>query len=198
MVDVDTPPAPAAALPPLCELVRDYQPAAYRATWAQEAWEHRAAAALRRAVFCAEQGVFAGDDLDAIDQRASTRTLVAVSLVGGQPDQVVGTVRLHPGEADDGVWWGSRLAVHAAFRRQGAIGATLIRLAVCSAHAQGAQVFLAHVQAANRPLFERLHWRTLKDETLHGRPHCLMQADLSQYPPCTTPHVGFVSRARGG
>ncbi len=35
------------------------------------------------------------------------------------------------------MWWGSRLAVDSDFRRIGAIGATLIRLAVCSAHAMG-------------------------------------------------------------
>ena len=40
-----------------------------------------------------------------------------------------------------GLWWGSRLAVHAAFRHHGRIGATLIRLAVCSAHARGCQHF---------------------------------------------------------
>ena len=110
------------------------------------------------------------------------------------PDQIVGTVRIHA--AEDGLWWGSRLAVHAAFRRQGAIGATLIRLAVCSAHARGARVFLAHVQSQNLALFEKMHWRALKPETLHGRPHHLMQADLAAYPPCHDPLSGFTSRAR--
>ena len=32
------------------------------------------------------------------------------------------------------------------------LGATLIRLAVASAHARGARLFLAHVQAQNRPI----------------------------------------------
>ena len=126
-------------------------------------------------MFCVEQGLFAGDDLDAIDARA--QTLVALSSLGGMPDQLVGAVRIHA--AEDGIWWGSRLAVHAAFRSHGRIGATLIRLAVCSAHARGCRVFLAHVQSQNVPLFEKLRWAALKEETLHGRPHHLMQADLA-------------------
>jgi putative N-acetyltransferase (TIGR04045 family) len=165
----------------------DYTPCEFRVQWAGSAWERAQAHALRRAVFCIEQGIFVGDDRDAIDARA--QALVALSLVGGSPDAVVGTVRIHEEEA--GLWWGSRLAVHAAFRHHGRIGATLIRLAVCSAHARGAQRFLAHVQGQNVALFERLHWRRLEDLVLHG----LMQADLAHYPPCHDPWSGFVTRS---
>ena len=70
--------------------------------------------ALRRAVFCDEQGIFAGDDRDAIDD-ASRMPARRDVVLGGAPDEVVGTVRIH--EAEPGVWWGSRLAVHAAYRR---------------------------------------------------------------------------------
>jgi putative N-acetyltransferase (TIGR04045 family) len=180
---------------------RLYAPCEFRVKWADSAWEISQARALRRAVFCEEQGVFEGDDLDAIDGHA--QVLVAVSTLGGLPDQVVGTVRIHPGapvadsdEAPDGIWWGSRLAVHPAFRTQGHLGATLIRLAVSSAHARGCSVFLAHVQAQNVPLFQKLNWALLKPETLHGRPHALMQAELSAYPPCHDPLSGYVTRSR--
>jgi hypothetical protein len=61
------------------------------------------------------------------------------------------------------VWWGSRLAVHAAFRSQGHLGATLIKLAVTRAHAQGAHTFMAHVQAQNEALFHKLGLRTVRD-----------------------------------
>ncbi len=169
-----------------------YAPCAFRVKWADSTWEIGQARALRRAVFCIEQGVFVGDDIDATDPQA--QTLVAVSQVGGMPDQVVGTVRIHA-HADQ-LWWGSRLAVHVAFRRHGALGATLIRLAVSSAHARGCRVFRAHVQAQNVPLFEKLGWARLQDEQLHGRPHALMQADLAAYPPCHDPVTGFVARAR--
>jgi putative N-acetyltransferase (TIGR04045 family) len=170
-----------------------FMPCEFRVKWAATSWEREQALALRRAVFCAEQGIFLGDDRDAIDERA--QLIVALSCVGGAPDAVVGTVRIH--EESPGLWWGSRLAVHAAFRHHGRIGATLIRLAVSSAHARGCREFLAHVQSQNAAMFERLHWRSLQRETLHGRPHDLMRADLAQYAPCDTPYVGFVTRSTG-
>lgn len=177
--------------PVYCELPQAFAPCEFRIKWADGGWEINESRRLRRAVFCAEQGLFDGDDIDSIDAHA--QPLVALSCVGGMAEAVVGTVRIHA--AEDGLWWGSRLAVDAACRHVGRIGATLIRLAVCSAHARGASVFLAHVQAQHRALFEALHWRTLQEETLHGRPHLLMQADLAFYPPCHDPLTGFVSRS---
>lgn len=175
----------------LCDLPQAFQPVAFRIKRASEAWERRDAHALRRAVFCVEQGIFVGDDLDAIDDEA--QLLVACTSLAGECDQVVGTVRIH--QAEPGVWWGSRLAVNPAFRHVGRIGATLIRLAVCSARAQGAHTFWAHVQQPNVPLFERLHWHSLAAVTLHGRPHAWMQADLLQHPPCHAPDWGFLTQS---
>ena len=86
----------------------------------------KAPLALRRQVFCEEQGLFGDDDRDAIDDYAIP--IVALSMLGVAADQVVGTVRIH--EEAPGVWCGSRLAVDRDYRRIGAIGATLIRLAV--------------------------------------------------------------------
>ncbi|MEA3122388.1 MAG: hypothetical protein QOH33_1966 [Paraburkholderia sp.] len=172
-------------------LALGYVPTEYRIKWTTLDWESSEAFKLRRAVFCIEQGVFVGDDRDEIDDRA--QQLVAVSCIAGIPEQVVGTVRIH--ETEPGVWLGSRLAVHAAFRRHGKIGSTLIRLAVTSAHALGCKTFLAHVQSQNVPLFRRLRWDVLGEELLHGRPHHLMQAQLAHYPPCASPHAGFVVRS---
>ena len=174
----------------LCDLPLAFQPVAFRIKRASEGWERREAHALRRAVFCVEQGLFVGDDRDAIDEQA--QLLVACTSVAGECDQVVGTVRIH--QPQPGVWWGSRLAVHPSFRHLGRIGATLIRLAVCSAHAQGAHTFRAHVQRPNVALFEQLHWHALDDIALHGRPHALMQAQLAHYPPCHAPDWGFHTR----
>ncbi|WP_409450606.1 MSMEG_0567/Sll0786 family nitrogen starvation N-acetyltransferase [Aquabacterium sp. J223] len=176
-----SPPLPGPRPSPPCE---------FRIRWADSDWERREAMALRRAVFCFEQGVFVGDDRDAIDDHA--QCLVALSMVGGAADAVVGTVRIH--RAEPGVWWGSRLAVHPSFRHLGRIGATLIKLAVSSAHAQGCGRFLAHVQSQNVPMFERLYWTALEAMNLHGRPHHRMQADLAHYPPCDRPYAGFVTR----
>jgi putative N-acetyltransferase (TIGR04045 family) len=175
----------------LHELSLEFRPCEYRIQWAQNEWERQRAHALRRAVFCVEQGLFHDDDRDAVDRHA--QLLVAVSCVGGAPDEVVGTVRIHQSRPRQ--WWGSRLAVAPAFRSLGRIGATLIRLAVSSARGGGCDHFMAHVQSQNVPLFERMHWRSMGEERLHGRTHHLMQADLAHYPPCDRPYAGFVTRA---
>ncbi|WNB74770.1 MSMEG_0567/Sll0786 family nitrogen starvation N-acetyltransferase [Methylomonas koyamae] len=155
-------------------------------------WEREQMLALRQAVFCEEQGIFAGDDLDDIDKVATP--IVAIACLAGMPDRVVGTVRIHQEKL--GVWWGSRLAVDRDYRKQGSLGAALIKLAVTSAHAQGCNTFLAQVQARNQLLFRRLHWRSLKEIEVHGRPHYLMQADLDSYPPYADGATGFVATSR--
>ncbi len=174
------------------EPFRAFLPSEYQVKAASEAWEFRAAARLRRQVFCVEQGVFEHDDRDAIDDVAMP--LVAVSLLGVAAGEVAGTVRIH--EAASGLWWGSRLAVAPEFRRAGALGAALIRLAVGSAHGRGATQFFAHVQAQNVPMFLRLHWQVLDEMELHGRKHALMQADLAAYPAIRDPALGFRALAR--
>jgi putative N-acetyltransferase (TIGR04045 family) len=164
-----------------------FVPSEFQVKFATDPWEKRGAAALRRRVFCEEQGLFAGDDRDALDDIAIA--LVAISLVGVAADQVVGTVRIH--EAEPGIWWGSRLAVAEGYRKVGALGAGLIRLAVSSAHARGCERFLAHVQSQNVLLFSKLHWRSLGTCDLHGRPHHHMEAELAFYPPVASPETGF-------
>lgn len=176
-----------------CELEPRFAPAEFRIQWADGAWMAAQARALRRQVFCVEQGLFGGengDDHDAIDDDQATRTLVALSCQAGQYDELLGTVRIH--RAAPGLWWGSRLAVRRDWRRHAQLGTSLIRLAACSAHALGCEEFLAHVQAQNVPLFERLQWTALDHMLLHGRAHALMRADLAAYPPCHAPYTGFV------
>ena len=160
----------------------------YAIRFAREPWEMAGAQALRRDVFCREQRLF-DDDADALD--AAATVLVAVSNMAGNPDDIVGTVRIH--EVERGVWWGSRLAVAATHRRIGALGPALIKLAVSSAHARGCTSFFAHVQAQNELMFRRLAWRRRTNVALHGRPHVLMQADLAAYPPIHDGHRGFTT-----
>jgi putative N-acetyltransferase (TIGR04045 family) len=169
-----------------------YQTGEFQVKFATSQWERQEAHALRRAVFCNEQKIFESDDRDEIDDRAIP--IVALSMMGVSSDRLVGTVRIHQEEL--GLWWGSRLAVHADFRRIGALGATLIKLAVSSANAMGCHTFLAHVQAQNGLLFRRLHWDVLDEFELHGKPHLKMKANLEWYPPCTTPKAGFVALPR--
>ena len=180
-----------------CELERRFAPAEFRIQWADGPWMQAQAHALRKQVFCDEQGLFGGrdgDDRDAIDEEPATRTLVALSCQGGQHDELLGTVRIH--RAAPGLWWGSRLAVRRDWRRHAQLGTSLIQLAVSSANALDCTEFLAHVQAQNVPLFERMCWTTLDRMVLHGREHALMRADLEAYPPCHAPYTGFVVSAR--
>lgn len=155
-------------------------------------FEAEGAASLRHRVFVQEQGIFPLQDRDAIDPVATH--LVALSTCAHEPDQVVGTVRIH--QDAPRLWWGSRLAVDREFRAVGRLGAELIRLAVCTATARGCDRFLAHVQMQNVPLFRRLRWRPQHEVTIHGTLHMKMEADLSHYPPCADPVTGWYHRAR--
>ena len=164
----------------------------FRLKYATEAWEQEGAAALRRQVFSDEQGIFSGSDRDAIDDEAIH--LVALSTVAVLSDEVVGTVRIHC--SDPGVWYGSRLAVDRRYRRVGALGAALIKLAVSSANSLGCVRFYANVQAQNELLFRRLNWDKISDVALHGQPHVFMQADLAAYPPLADAPEGFHALAK--
>lgn len=159
--------------------------AAIRVRLATLARDIDAARALRRAVFCAEQGLFDGDDVDPIDAHA-----LPIAAVDEASGTLLGTVRIHQGEP--GIWHGSRLAVARGARGQSAIGTGLIRMAVGSAHARGCHTFLAQVQRQNVALFQRLHWQSLAEITLHGVPHHLMRADLAFYPPIADGAAGFL------
>ena len=144
---------------------------------AVDAWELVAYRRLRRRIFCDEQGLFAGDDADAVDARAIP--LVATTHVAGMPDEVVGVVRAWEEEA--GQWWGGRLGTPADHRGDRAIAPGLVRLAVGTACRHGCQRFRATVQVQNVRLFERLRWTVTGGVEVCGRPHALMDADLAYY-----------------
>jgi putative N-acetyltransferase (TIGR04045 family) len=176
----------------MLEAFTPYRSSEFQVKFATSAWERQEAHALRRAVFCEEQQIFEGDDRDATDDHAIP--IVALSMLGIAADQLVGTVRIH--QAEPGLWWGSRLAVHQDFRKIGALGATLIKLAVSSAHAMGCQTFLANVQVQNGLLFRRLHWDVIEEFEVYGKPHLRMRANLAYYPPCATPEAGYIALPR--
>jgi putative N-acetyltransferase (TIGR04045 family) len=150
---------------------------------AEDRWQWNGSRQLRRQVFCAEQGVFVDDDGDEHDARALT--IVALSTVAGMHDRVIGTVRIfEAADAQDPLrraWYGGRLAVAPEYRRHASVGDRLTVAAVATARALGARRFLATVQAGNIGFFERLHFRVLSSLSLHGRPHALMEADLSAF-----------------
>jgi putative N-acetyltransferase (TIGR04045 family) len=142
---------------------------------------------LRRQIFCHEQGVFASDDRDAIDDRAFG--IVCLDPAG----RVAGVVRIW--EETPGLWWGGRLGVHPDHRTLAVLGRSLVRAAVGTARAWGARQFRATVQRPNVAFFRRLHWRSLGELDVHGQPHHLMEAELARYPLVHEPRPARVDRA---
>jgi putative N-acetyltransferase (TIGR04045 family) len=146
---------------------------------ARESWELDAYWQLRREIFCGELGVFAGpaNERDPHDLRALP--IVAVSHSAGNPEAVVGVVRIYA--AEGGVWYGGRLGVAREYRVRPQVGSGLIACAVRSAAAHGCERFLAHVLAENVSYFARHHFRALGELELWGRRHVLMQADVAAF-----------------
>jgi putative N-acetyltransferase (TIGR04045 family) len=135
--------------------------------------ERAAHFAIRRAVFCAEQGLFGGDD-DRDERDADPATLHVVGLQAGT---IAGTVRLYA--LDGGRWKGDRLAVLPAFRHT-SLGAALVRYAVHSAGERGGLVMVAMIQLPNVRFFQALGWRRDGAVTaFHGRDHQPMAIALS-------------------
>lgn len=165
--------------------------APFRSRWilaqpAAEAWLRDAYFALRRQVFVVEQALFGHSDLDEHD--ACALPIVALATCAGIPIEVVGVVRIYPvieapGAAREQLWYGGRLAVATNYRRSAEVGAALIRAAVGAARAYGAGRFLATVQSENVAYFTRHHFHELAPLTVCGRPHALMEAELSAFTP---------------
>lgn len=146
---------------------------------AQAPQDIRAYFRLRRSIFCEEQGLFSGDDLDKTDETAYPIIAVEHNILAGR--RVVGIVRIY--ETESRLWYGGRLGVHRDYRRVGRIGKGLIQKAVTTANGWGCDRFLATVQLQNVRFFRRLHWASLQTIEICDRPHHLMEADLNFYPP---------------
>ena len=84
-----------------------FTPISYGFKMARESWELQAFWKLRERTFCVEQKIFVGSDRDEHD--ANMIPIIAVACEMGTPDRVVGVVRID--EREQGLWWGSRLAV---------------------------------------------------------------------------------------
>ncbi|MGH8974237.1 MAG: MSMEG_0567/Sll0786 family nitrogen starvation N-acetyltransferase [Acidimicrobiia bacterium] len=133
---------------------------------------------IRHLVFVAEQGIFAGTDVDTHDGDAST-----IKVIGTAGSVVAGAVRLYPLEPAGGLWQGDRLAVLPAFRIHG-LGRPLVRFAVATAARLGGREMQAHIQPANVRFFERLGWeRRGPVEVYVGLPHQPMAIDLTAVAP---------------
>ena len=141
---------------------------------ARDADERARHFAIRRAVFCVEQGMFGGvDDRDARDSDRST-----LHAVGIERGEIGGTVRLYPLDAS-GLWPGDRLAVLPPFRRS-LLGGTLVRFAVATAGELGGERMVAMIQLPNVRFFQALGWSLDGDVVaFHGREHQPMAIALS-------------------
>lgn len=141
-------------------------------TAAELAWHYQ----IRRQVFVAEQGVFAADDRDELDDDPGT-----VHVVGYLDGAAAGAVRLFPlrREPDGGViWQGDRLAVLPEYRRR-RLGGPLVRYAVATAGQRGGSRMIAHVQLPNVVFFQYLGWNRIGEPELYaGLPHQRMSIGL--------------------
>ncbi|HSY22197.1 MAG TPA: MSMEG_0567/Sll0786 family nitrogen starvation N-acetyltransferase [Polyangiaceae bacterium] len=155
--------------------------AAITAHIATDLWQLNAYYAVRRAIFAEEQGLFDRTDIDEHDAVATP--IVATSHIAGMLDEVVGAVRIYESEREPRTWFGGRLGVVPAYRSRRVVGTSLICAAVSTARAWGAERFLATIQLQNVRYFEQHHFATIEPITVCGAPHCLMQADLTMYPP---------------
>ncbi|MFH0726696.1 MAG: MSMEG_0568 family radical SAM protein [Pseudomonadota bacterium] len=132
--------------------------------------------AIRHRVFVDEQGIFTGTDRDEQDT-------ISIHLIARQGEKMVGTVRVFPDPGNDnGHWIGGRLAVHPDYRVF-RIGASLVKEAMKRVKKKGCTVFTAHVQEKNVRFFQKLGWTPIGSmETIRGRPHRHMRADLDRVP----------------
>jgi predicted GNAT family N-acyltransferase len=147
---------------------------------------------IRRAVFVAEQRMFAAGDRDERDDDPAT--LHVLGTVDGRP---AGAVRLYPHDSSgpaissaapissapatisSGRWRGDRLAVLPA-ERHTSLGAALVRFAVATAGEAGGDRMDAMIQVPNVGFFLGLGWeRDGRVADFHGRPHQPMAIGLS-------------------
>jgi putative N-acetyltransferase (TIGR04045 family) len=127
---------------------------------------------LRRAAFVEDQHLFAGSDVDDVDDDPRAIVLVAVAPTGA----VLGGVRLAPLTARDIGWWaGSRLVVDEGARGTAGLGAQLVDEACRVAEAAGVLRFDATVQDRYARMFGRLGWTDHGPAVVAGAPHRRMR-----------------------
>jgi putative N-acetyltransferase (TIGR04045 family) len=156
--------------------------------------------ALRKTIFVQEQQLFQGSDMDPIDEIAHPIVAIHSKHSSGSNSnslkkEVVGVVRIY--ESQPRIWYGGRLGTHPDYRRGWNIGKGLIYKAVTTANAWGCERFLATVQMQNIRFFQRLHWQSVEEISIHNHPHHLMQADLNFYPPVWETRPALLYRNRG-
>jgi putative N-acetyltransferase (TIGR04045 family) len=135
--------------------------------------------AIRARFFVDNQHLFEASDVEPIDDDPRTLHVVAICQPLGE---VVGVVRCYP--ADDGVWYGGRLAVIEAYRASRMlVGQELVRTAERLMQERNVRVFLGWIQLPTVRFFEHLGWVRLGAPVDYvGRPHQLMRPEWSEEP----------------
>ncbi|RVU86420.1 GNAT family N-acetyltransferase [Leucothrix sargassi] len=147
-------------------------------------WERKGYYALRKQTFAKEQKILANnEERDSKDFQAIA--IVALASNWHVDDEVIGAVRIYLESAsndEEQIWYGGRLCVSRPYRGRQSIGKALINEAVSRAIDLGCTQFYATVQPQNESYFHTVHWKTVGEVEVAGRPHVYMQADLSAYP----------------
>lgn len=159
---------------------RDFRSNHIRVKVAKSSWEKQGYFRLRKQIFHGEQKILPENETDAKDFRAIPIVALASSWSIG--DEVAGAVRIYQVEGEEDTWYGGRLCVSRSYRGVQNIGKALINEAVSRAKDLGCKKFLATVQPQNEKYFQSVHWRTLGQIIVAGRPHVHMEAILDDYP----------------
>jgi putative N-acetyltransferase (TIGR04045 family) len=160
-----------------CSALRWYEekPAQTTCHTARNPLELAKAFSIRRNVFVDEQKLFTVSDKDENDEKS-------IHLVAETGGTIVGTVRVYPDKNGSGRWYGGRLAVVKAHRSL-KIASLLVKEAMKRARKNECGQFVAYIQEENINFFKRLGWSVISEsQNLHGKPHFLMEADLSRAP----------------
>lgn len=158
----------------------EFKSAHVRVRVAKSKWEKQGYYDLRKRTFALEQKILPEEEKDAQDFRAIP--IVALSSSWSIGDAVVGAVRIYELADEPGTWYGGRLCVARKYRGHLSIGKALINEAVSRAIDLGCTKFLANVQKQNETYFKNVHWKTVEEIEVAGRPHVHMEADLPSYP----------------
>lgn len=146
---------------------------------AQSNWEKKSYFELRNKTFIHEQKILSGNEKDSQDFQAIPIIALASNWYIGE--EIAGAVRIYQLK-NTNTWYGGRLCVSRPYRGYQNIGKALINEAVSRAKDLGCERFLATVQPQNEKYFKSVHWRTLENTMVAGKPHIHMEANLSKYP----------------
>lgn len=147
---------------------------------ARSSWERQGYFHLRKQTFSREQKILPETETDTKDFRAIPIVALATSWYIG--DEIAGAVRIYQHESKPTTWYGGRLCVARRYRGHKRIGKALINEAVSRAIDLGCTEFLATVQPQNETYFQSVHWETIGEIEVAGRPHVHMRAQLEHYP----------------